>query len=256
MSHNSNRILFFLQHPHSFRKLTRLRYSDKEYGLKGFDKTHSIFVHIPKAAGVSISKELYGNYGGGHCSIADYSNIFNEYDFTKYFKFTFVRNPWDRLLSAYRFLQEGGFNEKDEQWFELNLAKYKNFESFVMQWLSLENIDSYVHFKSQVSFLSTPNNNEITLDYLGFYENLEEDFSYIASKIKPDARLQHLNKTKKVSNFMEAYTTVMINRVADVYKQDIETFNYNFDNTNLDNQIKNRELLLKLKYKKEFGDEK
>lgn len=244
MSHNTNRFFFFLQHPHSFRKLNRLRYSDKEYNLSGFDKTQSIFIHIPKAAGISISKELYGNYAGGHTSLAEYSYIFNEYDFNRYFKFAFVRNPWDRLWSAYRFLRQGGFNEKDAQWFNLNLAMYEDFESFVMQWLNSDNIKNYIHFQSQISLLSLPKSKKIPLNYLGFYENLEEDFYYIAKKIKPNVNLQHLNKTQDNNNFIDVYTSKMIERVAQVYREDIDRFNYSFDNKSLNQQNRNRESLV------------
>lgn len=83
------------------------------YSYKPLDNLKCIFVHIPKTAGISISRSIFGNLGGGHTKIRDYELIFSAKDFNNYFKFTFVRNPWDRIFSAYRFLKNGGINEED-----------------------------------------------------------------------------------------------------------------------------------------------
>lgn len=82
--------------------------TNDSYSFKPFDESKSIFVHIPKCAGVSINKSLYGNLAGGHTTFDEYIIIFEPKCIENYFKFTFVRNPWDRVVSAYFFLQKGG----------------------------------------------------------------------------------------------------------------------------------------------------
>jgi hypothetical protein len=67
-------------------------------------------VHVPKTAGVAISLALFGNLAGEHASIRDYQTIYPKSVFERYVRFTFVRNPWDRLLSAFSFLKSGGMN--------------------------------------------------------------------------------------------------------------------------------------------------
>ena len=66
----------------------------------GFRKLQTIFVHIPKAAGISINKSLFNNLGGGHIPLINYQLIFPKEEFENYFKFTIVRNPWDRLRNG------------------------------------------------------------------------------------------------------------------------------------------------------------
>ena len=94
----------------------RKKETDDGYSFKPFDQCGCIFIHIPKCAGVSVSKALFGNLAGGHSRVVDYQLVFNSNEYSNYFKFTFVRNPWDRLVSAFFFLKKGGFNDADKKW--------------------------------------------------------------------------------------------------------------------------------------------
>lgn len=106
------------------------------YGMLGFDELKTIFVHVPKCGGVSINRALFGNLGGGHTSLEEYLTVFSPSEFLSFFKFAFVRNPWDRVVSAYFFLKNGGLNQWDKDWFARELSEYETFESFVRQWLN------------------------------------------------------------------------------------------------------------------------
>ena len=54
----------------------RTNVDEQGYSYKGFDEKKAIFIHVPKCAGVSINKTLFGNLGGGHCTLEDYSKRF------------------------------------------------------------------------------------------------------------------------------------------------------------------------------------
>ena len=73
-------------------------------------------------------------------TIRTYCKIFNYKEFNDYYKFTFVRDPWDRLASAYYFLKDGGFHENDKKWYKENLKEYNNFDDFVNNWVNKKNI--------------------------------------------------------------------------------------------------------------------
>lgn len=196
-----------------------------------FDETQSIFIHIPKAGGISTIKSLYGEKanGFGHPTYERFLHLYGKKCFDEYFKFTFVRNPWDRLFSAYNFLKKGGMNHMDQQFCDDVLSSYDTFEQFIMEWVNRENIETWVHFIPQYHYVYDKNQN-LFVDFVGRFEQFESDFEHIRTKLNTGVSLQHLNKTKdkKERSYREAYTPEMAEKVAKVYKEDIELFGYKF----------------------------
>ncbi len=196
-----------------------------------FDETQSIFIHIPKAGGISTIKSLYGEEAGGfgHPTYERFLRLYGEKHFNTYFKFTFVRNPWERLLSAYSFLKKGGMNHMDQQFCNEVLSDYGTFEKFVMEWVDEENVESWVHFIPQYHYVYDADMN-LVVDFVGRFENFNKDFEKVRSILKTGTPLKHLNKTgdKKAKSYRDAYTPEMAEKVAKVYKIDIELFGYAF----------------------------
>ncbi|OKY26881.1 hypothetical protein BI291_01660 [Thalassotalea sp. PP2-459] len=208
------------------------------YSYKPFDDNKAIFVHIPKCAGVSVCKKLFGNLAGGHTSINEYLVIFEPKNIKNYYKFTFVRNPWDRLVSAYFFLKKGGFGEKDKAWFEKELSMFSSFEQFVTEWVNKENIQKWHHFRPQTHYI-IDRHEKVSLDFIGFLENMDDDFQFISNKLNIDAEISIQNKSQH-NNYMTYYTEKTKKIVEQVYEQDIKTLGYNFDNSSISEQVKNR----------------
>ena len=79
------------------------------------DKYKCIFIHVPKVAGTSIERSIFetNKWLIGHVKASDYIRI-DKNKFESYFSFGFVRNPYDRVVSAYHYLKNGGGNENDE----------------------------------------------------------------------------------------------------------------------------------------------
>ncbi len=195
-------------------------------------------MHIPKCAGTSICRSLFGNIGINHLSIADYRVIFRREEFDSYFKFAFVRNPWDRLVDAYYFLKAGGLNERDKKWYEENLSAYKNFDSFVKVWVTPDNIKKYIHFRAQRDFICIKGDNTPVVDFIGYFENLDQDFTHVSNRIGISSELMHLNKTASGEKDYKAYyDNEMIEIVSDAYRDDIRILGYNFDNSSLKEQL-------------------
>ena len=139
------------------------------YSYQPFVDTESIFVHVPKTAGVSVAKALFGNMAGGHANLSKYHQVFGDKMFRRYFKFTFIRNPWDRLFSAYSYLKKGGLTEMDRRWAEENLAKFASFDEFVREWVNPQNILTFLHFVPQVFFLNLHGARSVGVDFVGFF---------------------------------------------------------------------------------------
>jgi hypothetical protein len=198
------------------------------YSLNAFDYYRCIFVHVPKTGGISVSKSLFGNYSGGHYEIEWYRRHYQKRTFSRYFKFSFVRNPWDRLYSAFNFLGSGGFHSGDQQWFEENLAKYTCFDDFVLAWLSTETVRSgHIHFRPQHRFLCSISG-ELLVDFVGRFESLEQDYEFVRQRIGGGADLKHLNSSRQNTDYARHYSREAAERVARVYSRDIELFGYSF----------------------------
>ena len=222
------RIHFQIRHPLRFRVV-----------VNRIKKHKAIFVHIPKSAGTSIRESLFGG-GGAHRTITGFQSVLAPELFAESFKFTFVRNPWDRLVSAFFFLKNRDMTG-NQRWACENLSQFQDFNTFVTNWLTRENIWSFVFFRPQYHFICFEDKKP-AVDFVGFYENLMSDFAVIRDRIKSSANLEEKNRnSKRGRDYREYYTNETRDLVADIYAEDIQLFGYNFDNTALPDQIAARD---------------
>jgi hypothetical protein len=191
-------------------------------------KHKCIFIHIPKTAGISVSVSLLGK-GIGNMSALYYLTLFGKEDFNNYFKFTFVRNPYTRLVSAYEFLKAGGAGPVDAKNAQA-VQPYSNLEDFVITYLTPSTAKVNRYFRPQNQFICD-SDNRILVNYLGRFETIEEDYDYIRNKIGTGEPLQKLNVTKSKKDSMEHYYTSndMIQKVISIYEKDFELLGYSKD---------------------------
>ena len=205
------------------------------FDMKSFIASKSIFVHIPKAAGRSIRKQIYNGVTCSHTTLYWYSLALRHYSTEDYFLYTIVRNPWDRLHSAYYFLKKGGAHVGDETLFKKHLSKYKTFEEFVLD-MPQSGIPPIVHMKPMHYFLELRNGKTL-VNYVGYFEDLEMSYRYILSKIpsvesaiNKNTVLCHENSNTVNKNcYVYDYTDEMIDVVSTIYKRDIALFGYTFE---------------------------
>lgn len=197
-----------------------------DFSLRSFDRYQCLFIHITKSAGTSVAKSLFGELPY-HYTATQYRVIFGRRDFNRYFKFAFVRNPWDRLYSAYSYLKMGGWNAQDSEWYRENLTHLPDFNAFVIHWLEPHRLRSHLHLTPQSDFVC--NGRGIPLiNYLGYFETLRDDFAYITQRLGIEAQLAHINASRR-TGYREVYTPEVIDKVRLLYRHDIENFGYDFD---------------------------
>ena len=118
-----------------------------ESSFAPLDYYRCIFVHIPKNAGLSVCYTLFGNTGGSHRKITSYQKLFHPKTFASYFKFTFVRNPWDRFISLwFKFKEEPILQNQFNTLYEL--SSYCDFDD-------MESVLRYLWLSSKKELLST-----------------------------------------------------------------------------------------------------
>ena len=157
-----------------------------------------------------------------------------------YWKFCFVRNPWDRLVSCFigKILSKNRNNKNFENGvFKPFIKNYGNtfysgmsFESFVDAVSEISDHEANRHFRSQHSFITDSPSNHLAVDFIGYLERVSDDFRHVSQKcgFQPDIRLPHLGK-KKRPHYTEYYTRSMIEKVGRRYDTDIKIFGYEFD---------------------------
>lgn len=176
-----------------------------------------LFIHVPKCAGNSIKKAVGGFKGNHHLKASDCPKFI----FEKFFSFAFVRNPWDRCFSAYRYLLKGG----DQGYMDLEdkekyVNKYDSFYDFLKNGLA-KAIIMQQHFKRQIHYIDKD------LNFVGKFENINSDFSLLSNMIECDNNLTKENYNPN-PDYRKFYNEESINIVYNFYKKDVEKFNYQF----------------------------
>jgi len=186
--------------------------------------THKcIFIHIRKTAGISIRNvigECDGTHDGLHFHnhLYHHKNILSKQLYSEYFKFTFVRNPWDLRVSLYRYLAKGGHGSLTRY------ARQLSFSNWIKRYSDRVNVNTTHVGRTQTSYIEPLKD----MDFIGKFENLQEDFNIVCDKIGiPNQKLPHKNKTKH-KHYTEYYDDETRSIVAEKYAKDIEYFGYEF----------------------------
>lgn len=195
-----------------------------KYSLVGMRHHNAIFVHIPKTGGVSINQALFYSMGGGHRSLSDYRNELTQKEYARFFKFSIVRNPVDRLLSAANYLYAGGQSQSDRQWLARQDTLPLDINELVLDFLS-EWADDQQHFRSQVSFL-LPDMPNLGLDYIGRFESIETDFRYICDQIGVRVSLPRSNKSNPMKYHKSDLTKESLYHIENIYAKDFDLLEY------------------------------
>ncbi len=147
-----------------------------------------------------------------------------------YWTFTFVRNPFDRLVSAYKskFLKDiqDGWKFQLRYYPFWNLNAWITFDEFVDSIYAIPDYLADTHFKSQYSTVYTKQWTCL-VDYIWKYETLDTDFKLIQEKYDLDS-LPSFNVTNKSSSdtYLKYYTLESFEKVYQRYKNDVINFWY------------------------------
>ena len=173
-----------------------------------------MFYHIPKTAGTSLHTVLKRYAVGPHVNEPHLTRVrshvgveptWDKYKGGEYFSFAIVRNPYDRMFSLYNFLKR-------------RRVIKETLEEF---------INKMDREPSQFKLLNY--NGVVPLSFVGKFENLEEDFNFIADKIKIKERYKDLPKLFKAvnnGNYKEQINNELKAIIDEKHHDDFINFNY------------------------------
>ena len=137
-------------------------------------------------------------------------NVFNTY-----FKFAFVRNPWGWQVSLYHYMLQ----YKEHHQHKL-ISKMKSFDEYI-EWRINNDMGL------QKDFLYDKNG-KLLVDFVGKFENLQEDFDIICSKIPINQTNLPFANSSQHTHYKDYYNAYTKELVSKAFSKDIEAFNYDF----------------------------
>ena len=198
-----------------------------------------IFIHNYRVAGTSIRKSLdkyvrkpllrriFGKIGLGnklshhkwktfpaHIKAKELRRILPADLYDTFYKFAFVRNPWDWQVSLYHYM----LKNKSHRQHRL-ISAMKSFDEYLVWRVN----EGKVLQKDFVTDLE----GTMIVDFVGRYENLSEDFLQVCNALNINASLPHINKSSHM-NYRSYYSAETRSLVEENFSEDIELFNYTF----------------------------
>ncbi len=206
-------------------------------------KRKIIFIHIPRTAGQSIEHFLFPGhnftdkknkrimYGWDNksgwlnhltCNEIKRDNLLPGRTYYEYFKFAFIRNPWERLVSEYVWKFDAD-NIKFRQFcIDISEGNYSNWagpyrgpKAFMQ------------HIKPQYEYIFNSKGHS-DINFLGRYENLDMDFRQLCERINLAYKKLHRHNKSCHKHYTYYYDKFTEELVRKIYKEDIEVFNYTF----------------------------
>lgn len=181
-----------------------------------------IFIHIPKTGGMSIEKAFMDSldlrfYKGecpplmltysknpeigpvslAHLSPAEYvkHSYLTQDLFNDYFKFTIVRNPYDRIVSIYK---------------HFKYDRVISFTSFIKYEFPKLKVNRYYFIKPQIEYLYEKDQH-LMVDYIGRFEDISNELKRIETKLQYKlGTLEYVNKSGKPYNVYSRWNVRLV----------------------------------------------
>ena len=220
-----------------------------------------IFIHIYKTAGTSVTKSLlqhasfkdrlaydyfitaklanvidrtFNSWDNGkkwltgyhkHAQAREIQQYLGDFRFNEYYKFAFVRNSWDWLVSLYFYIR------RTETHINHHLANQLTFKEFLQFYLE-------TNPPLQLDFLTDDKNN-IIVDKIGRFDRLHQDFAEILKSIpiennlgiSPELKMVNISSNRS-RNYQQYYDRESSNWVRKYFQADIAYFEFQFETSN------------------------
>lgn len=202
------------------------------------DQHRAIFVHVQKTAGSSISLAMggTGREPRKHWHARELKELIEPAVWDSYFKFSFVRNPWDRMVSWWSMID--GHRAAVEAGTATNALivtacrRCSTFSDFLARMdddvVNAENGRRWNIWTNQVDYV-TDESGALLVDFVGRTETIDRDITYVqAHLVAPIAPLPRFNASKRSANYADYYTPAERDLVGERFARDVAYFGYRF----------------------------
>ncbi len=218
---------------HDIKKLLNYRRESGRRRYYVFEDRKLAYISTSKVACTSIKTAMMQPYNIHDDVHSAWPHIYKGHlnnEHQDFFKFSFVRNPFDRLVSGYR-NKIIAVPQQQREYFA-TIPKGISFSEFVAEVVKQPDCLINGHFQSQFSKLYR--DGKLLVDYLGRFENLAEDWLSIAKRFDFDPKLPHKMKSAKnwkgfKKDYRAYYTEELVQLVYNRYRTDVDAFGYQED---------------------------
>jgi hypothetical protein len=202
------------------------------------------FIHVPKTAGSSVAFALWphadhtDDYWANrwldrigihvnhyapyrrkkfrtHTSAAILQRQLPADVFADLFKFAFVRNPWDLLVSSYHYLLQHQGHHRGRS--ARSLRSFADYAAYEIR-----------RGKMSQSAMLTGHDGRLLVDFVGRFESLSSDFEFVCRVLDLEATLLRANPTLH-HDYRRYYDDRLAEAVGRFFAADAERFGYGFD---------------------------
>lgn len=197
-----------------------------------------MFIHTPKTAGTSIENWFWKVYGKEKVIIHKHAPIrYGNLHSMNMFKFSVIRNPFSRAVSWY---QQGLslilLDQSIKRFNITGLTKEswdKGFDYFIQTFfhrIGYNPGDDIEISPSFTQYYYVTIDNKIAVNKLIKFENLEKEFKEIENIVGTNFGLERLKvgPSDTLRDWKKIYTPTSKKLIEEIYKKDLEFFNYEF----------------------------
>lgn len=151
----------------------------------------------------------------GHITAKEIQAVLEPIQWSSYFKFAFVRNPFDRFVSACAFLNRGNpqFKQRPNEWMKVALTKAQFRRRLLI--------------RSQSEQLMGADS-KLAMDFVGRYESLQSSLDDISERLLLPKVVLDVRNRSEHRQYREYYDEALKEEVTRLYHQDMVAFGYSF----------------------------
>lgn len=164
-----------------------------------------------------------------HAAAVGAKEMITPAQFNALFKFTFVRNPWDRHVSAYHHF----LRDQESLLDELRISSFDDFTEWLLvdgkSYLGRKHVLVAATRRSQAEHIMDVDG-KMLVDFIGRYERLSDDFDKVCRRIQLDSvKIPHRRRSSRRRDYRPYYTDHSAELVGQAYHLDLTLLGYRFD---------------------------